>query len=98
MAPGILSEKIFPTAVDVTGREHGEPKGDGSPLEEGSHLRWRPMRELLELCRSGAVPDAKTEIVHPATARRAAVTRVDGGWMEREGRGRVRASPRTEVR
>lgn len=62
VAPGILSEKIFPTAVDVTGREHGEPKGDGSPLEEGSHLRWRPMRELLELCRSGAVPDAKTEI------------------------------------
>ncbi len=62
LAPGILSEKVFPTAVDVTGREPGVPQGDGSPLEEGTHLRWRPARELLAACRSGEVPDAKTEI------------------------------------
>lgn len=62
VAPGILSEKIFPAAVDVTGKEQGTPKGDGSPLEEGTHLRWRPIRELLAMCRSGDVPDAKTEL------------------------------------
>ncbi|HYO59873.1 NUDIX hydrolase [Archangium sp.] len=62
VAPGILSEKIFPAAVDVTGRKQGVPQGDGSPLEEGSHLQWRPIRELLEMCRRGDVPDAKTEI------------------------------------
>lgn len=62
LAPGILSEKVFPAAVDVTGKEHGVPHGDGSPLEEGAHLQWRPIRELLALCRSGDVPDAKTEI------------------------------------
>ena len=62
VAPGILSEKIFPAAVDVTGKEQGTPKGDGSPLEEGTHLQWRPIRELLAMCRRGEVPDAKTEL------------------------------------
>jgi ADP-ribose pyrophosphatase len=62
LAPGILSEKVFPAAVDVTGKEPGVPQGDGSPLEEGTHLQWRPIRELLARCRSGEVPDAKTEI------------------------------------
>lgn len=62
LAPGILSEKVFPTAVDVTGRAPGVARGDGSPLEEGARLHWTPIRELLERCRSGEVPDAKTEI------------------------------------
>jgi ADP-ribose pyrophosphatase len=62
VAPGILSEKVFPTAVDVTGKEPGVPEGDGSPLEEGTRLQWRPIRELLAMCRRGEVPDAKTEL------------------------------------
>ena len=62
VAPGILSEKVFPAAVDVTGVEPGVPQGDGSPLEEGTQLAWRPLGELLALCRRGEVPDAKTEI------------------------------------
>jgi len=62
VAPGILSEKVFPAAVDVTGRESGVPRGDGSPLEEGGQLQWRPLRALLAMCRRGDVPDAKTEI------------------------------------
>jgi ADP-ribose pyrophosphatase len=62
VAPGILSEKIFLAAVDVTGREGEAPPGDGSPLEEGGELRWRPLPELLAACRAGEVPDAKTEL------------------------------------
>jgi ADP-ribose pyrophosphatase len=62
LAPGILSEKVFPAAVDVTGKAPGVPQGDGSPLEEGTQLHWRPIRELLAMCRDGQVPDAKTEI------------------------------------
>ena len=62
VAPGILSEKVFPAAVDVTDVAPGVPEGDGSPLEEGTQLRWRPVRELLAMCRGGEVPDAKTEI------------------------------------
>ena len=46
VAPGILSEKIFLTAVDVTGKNASTPKGDGSPLEESPDPRWRTVAEL----------------------------------------------------
>jgi len=62
VAPGIISEKIFLTAVDVTGKAQVEPPGDGSPLEEGSMLRWCEAVRLLEDCRTGRLQDAKTEI------------------------------------
>jgi len=62
VAPGIISEKIFLTAVDVTGKPEHPPPGDGSPLEEGSMLQWHPALQLLEDCRSGRLQDAKTEI------------------------------------
>jgi ADP-ribose pyrophosphatase len=62
LAPGILSEKVFPAAVDVTGLEPVEPEGDGSPLEEGTQLQWRPLPEVLDACRRGDIPDAKTEV------------------------------------
>lgn len=62
LAPGILSEKVFPAAVDVTGLSPVEPEGDGSPLEEGTQLHWRPIQEVLEACRRGDIPDAKTEV------------------------------------
>jgi ADP-ribose pyrophosphatase len=61
-APGVLSEKIFVTAVDATGKEQKKPLGDGSPLEEGSQLCWRPLEDVLARCRSGAILDGKTEI------------------------------------
>lgn len=63
LAPGILSEKIHPTAVEVTGRSQETPRGDGSPLEEGATLRWWRIGALLEACRTGAVEDAKTEVM-----------------------------------
>ncbi|HSP19850.1 MAG TPA: NUDIX hydrolase [Myxococcaceae bacterium] len=62
LAPGILSEKIHPTAVDVTGKAQEKPEGDGSPLEEGATLHWWPVAALLQACRTGEVEDAKTEI------------------------------------
>ncbi len=62
VAPGILSEKIFLCAVDVTGKAQGAPEGDGSPLEEGGRTRFVPIAEALAACRSGAVQDAKTEL------------------------------------
>ena len=62
MLPGIVSEKIHPTAVEVTGMAPGVPQGDGSPLEEGASLRWWPIHALLDACRRGEVADAKTEL------------------------------------
>lgn len=62
VVPGILSERIFPAAVDVTGIKAEPPEGDGSPLEEGATLRWWGAEALLAACRAGEVPDAKTEL------------------------------------
>lgn len=62
VAPGILSEKIFLCAVDVTGKAQEVPEGDGSPLEEGGVTRWRRIDQLLAACRAGELQDAKTEL------------------------------------
>lgn len=62
VAPGILSEKIFLAAVDVTGLPHEEAAGDGSPLEEGGALSWRTPAELRAAIDGGVVQDAKTEL------------------------------------
>ena len=62
LAPGIVSEKVFPCAVEVTGKPQAAPPGDGSPLEEGATLRWRTLPDLLRVCRSGEIQDARTEI------------------------------------
>lgn len=62
VVPGILSEKIFPTAVDVTGKSQSAPMGDGTPLEEDAELTWRPLDALLRACREGELQDAKTEL------------------------------------
>jgi ADP-ribose pyrophosphatase len=63
VVPGILSERIYPAAVDVTGLDQQPPSGDGSPLEEGGWTRWWRAGALLDACREGAVPDAKTELL-----------------------------------
>src|SRR5215813_1315408 len=44
--PGVLSEKIYIAAVDATGKAEAAAAGDGCPVEEGSELRWRPIREV----------------------------------------------------
>lgn len=63
VVPGILSERIYPAAADVTGLVQAPPAGDGSPLEEGGLTRWWAADALLRACRSGEVPDAKTELL-----------------------------------
>ena len=62
VAPGIISEKIFLGAVDVTGLQQAPPEGDGSPLEEGGALRWRTADDLAQAIADGVIQDAKTEL------------------------------------
>jgi ADP-ribose pyrophosphatase len=77
--PGIVSEKIHVLEAEV--RRAGEPdvldaphEGDGSPLEEGSHLQWRTLEEALWACDAGEIEDAKTEIAFRRLAARVGVT------------------------
>ncbi|HEY1086821.1 MAG TPA: NUDIX hydrolase, partial [Archangium sp.] len=62
VAPGIISEKIFLAAVDVTGLTPAEPEGDGSPLEEGGATQWRTQVSLEQALADGTIQDAKTEL------------------------------------
>ncbi len=66
-AAGIISEKIHVLEAEV--RRGGGPdvleaphEGDGSPLEEGSHLQWRTLEDAIRACEDGRIEDAKTEI------------------------------------
>ena len=38
------------------------PGGDGSVMEEGGGVWVLPLEEAIEACRTGAIPDMKTEI------------------------------------
>jgi ADP-ribose pyrophosphatase len=65
--PGIVSEKIHLLEAEVP-RGPGPAlldaphEGDGSPLEEGSHLQWRTLVDGLRACDAGEIEDAKTEL------------------------------------
>ncbi|MCC6333431.1 MAG: NUDIX hydrolase [Myxococcales bacterium] len=72
VAPGILSEKIFLAAVEVTGLFPAPAPGDGSPLEEGGVITWRDLAAMRAAIAGGTIQDAKTELalqrflpVHP---------------------------------
>lgn len=62
VAPGIISEKIYLAAVDVTGLEAQPPEGDGSPLEEGGVTEWRSLLSMQTALGDGTIQDAKTEL------------------------------------
>jgi ADP-ribose pyrophosphatase len=67
MLPGIASEKIHLLAGEVPRGAAPSPRpapgtGDGSPLEEGAELLWRPLGAAIAACEAGEIEDAKTEI------------------------------------
>jgi ADP-ribose pyrophosphatase len=74
MLPGISSEKIHLLACEVdvgTARVSAEAAGgDGSPLEEGAELGWRPLAEAVEACERGEIEDAKSELAFRRLAAR----------------------------
>jgi ADP-ribose pyrophosphatase len=75
MLPGIASEKIHLLAGEVA-RGEGPSRwpapegGDGSPLEEGAELCWRPLAAAVAACERGEIEDAKTEIALRRLAER----------------------------
>ncbi len=67
MLPGIASEKIHLVEAEVArgdgpAIQAAPDGGDGSPLEEGAELRWRPLGDAIAACERGEIEDAKTEI------------------------------------
>ena len=61
-APGIIGERHIYFAVEVDPRTRETPTEDGSALEREAAIVALPVRDALEHCRTGAIPDAKTEL------------------------------------
>lgn len=76
LVPGIASEKIHLVAAEVARVGAGDGPfeapaiGDGSPLEEGALLRWRPLEEAIRACEAGEIEDAKSEVAFRRLAAR----------------------------
>lgn len=75
MLPGIVSEKIHLFAAevprgDMPDVQDAPGEGDGSPLEEGALLVWRPLGAAIAACGRGEIEDAKTEVALRRLAER----------------------------
>jgi hypothetical protein len=60
--PGMIAERIYVYEVAVNPIARAEPSLDGSALEQFGVVVALPVSEALELCRSGAIADLKTEL------------------------------------
>ncbi len=61
-SPGASNEKFFLRAVETDLHHRREPTGDGSVMEEAGAVSIMPLDEAIAACRSGEIPDSKTEI------------------------------------
>jgi ADP-ribose pyrophosphatase len=61
-APGICAERHIYFEVEVDPSRRQEPSLDGSALEKGGVVTPVSIARGLELCESGAIEDAKTEL------------------------------------
>jgi ADP-ribose pyrophosphatase len=61
-SPGTSDEKIFYCAAPVRVAERSEAKGDGSVMEECAEIVEWELGRAIEACRSGEIPDMKTEL------------------------------------
>jgi ADP-ribose pyrophosphatase len=61
-SPGMGDEKLYfcAAAADVEGARPG--RGDGSVMEECARIVTLELGEAIEACRTGAIPDMKTEL------------------------------------
>jgi 8-oxo-dGTP pyrophosphatase MutT (NUDIX family) len=61
-SPGTSDEKLFYCAAPAPVAQACESPGDGTVMEENARLVAVPLDEAIEACRSGSIPDLKTEV------------------------------------
>jgi ADP-ribose pyrophosphatase len=61
-SPGTSDERVYYTAGASDLALRGRPSGDGSVMEECAELVVRELRSAIAACRSGEIPDMKTEV------------------------------------
>jgi len=61
-SPGVTDERVHFRRVAIDLDRRGDAAGDGSVMEEAGEVVLLPLREAIRRCRSGEIPDMKTEI------------------------------------
>lgn len=61
-SPGTGDEKLRFCAAATTLADASAGRGDGSVMEQGASLLVLELADAIEACRSGAIPDMKTEL------------------------------------
>ncbi len=61
-SPGVTDERVHLVAAPFDPDAPRTPTGDGSPMEDSGALHLLPLDEAIRRCRTGEIPDAKTEI------------------------------------
>jgi ADP-ribose pyrophosphatase len=61
-SPGMSDEKLYFCAAAAQLAEANAGAGDGSAMEEGAHIVILELGEAIAACRSGDIPDMKTEL------------------------------------
>lgn len=61
-SPGIITERIFVTTCDITGKKPEEPKTDGSVMEENIKPFFLPLKDAMKWCEEGVIRNALAEI------------------------------------
>jgi ADP-ribose pyrophosphatase len=61
-SPGISDEKIHFRHVEADLSRPATPTGDGSEMERAGRVVLLPLDEALRRCRTGEIPDLKTEV------------------------------------
>lgn len=74
-SPGLTAERFFFTAARLAeGQLVDAAPGDGTPMEEGSTVRFVNLHDAIRMCTSGEIEDAKTEIILRRLADRLAAS------------------------
>jgi ADP-ribose diphosphatase len=61
-SPGTSDEKLYYCAAPARLEDAREPRGDGSVMEAGATVHAVGLGEAIARCRSGSIPDMKTEV------------------------------------
>jgi ADP-ribose pyrophosphatase len=61
-SPGTSDEKLWFCAAAADPGRAVAPEGDGTAMEEAGRIVLRPLGEAIAACRSGEIPDLKTEV------------------------------------
>ena len=62
LSPGVLAERLHYVVASLEGCPAGEPTLDGSPVEEGSALRFVTLADAIAAIDAGHLQDAKSEV------------------------------------